>query len=195
MSEQHPNFRRLIAGLDVQPALDELGQHPELWDLIQLRQQYAGSAHVDTETIVLRGPTSPENLFDNLDCMHYAMIEQLGASAALVRHVIEFLKAREVGRIMLVRLKEGGWIRPHVDEGAYARYYARFHLVLDSNPTCRFACGQEKAHMAPGELWWFNHQLTHSVINNGPARTHLIMDFAAPGFTGALGHSQMPGMN
>lgn len=192
MSEQYPNFRRLIAGLDVRPALEELGQHPELWELIQLRQLYAGSAHVDTETIVLRGPNSAENLFDNLDCMYYAPIQQLRESIALVRHVREFLKAREAGRIMLVRLNRDGWIRPHVDEGAYARYYARFHLVLDSNPDCRFACGDEKTVMAPGELWWFNHQKTHSVINNGAARTHLIMDFAAPGFTGALAHIRMP---
>lgn len=192
MSEQHPNFRRLIAGLDVRPALAELAAHPGLWELINLRQQYAESAHVDTETIVLRGPTSIENLFDNLDCTHYATIEQLRASFALVRHVMEFLKVREAGRIMLVRLKAGGWIRPHVDEGAYARYYARFHLVLDSNPACSFRCGEERACMAPGELWWFNHQMTHSVLNMGPARTHLIMDFAAPGFTGALAHIRVP---
>lgn len=192
MSEQHPNFRRLIAGLDVSPALEELAGRPELWELIQLRQQYAESAHVDTETIVLRGPSSVDNLFDNLDCLHYAAIEQLRATWALVRHVREFLQAREAGRVMLVRLKEGGWIRPHVDEGAYARYYARFHLVLESNHYCRFACGQEKAIMAPGELWWFNHQMMHSVINNGPARTHLIMDFTAPGFTGALAHIRVP---
>lgn len=192
MSEQYPNFRRLIAGLDVQSALEELAGHPELWELLKLRQQYAGSAHVDTETIVLRGPTSAENLFDNLDCMHYAPIQQLWASAALVRHIIDFLCVREMGRIMIVKLKEGGWIRPHVDEGAYARYYARFHLVLESNPTCIFHCGEEKVAMAPGELWWFNHQRTHSVVNNGPARTHLIMDFAAPGFTGALAHIRVP---
>jgi hypothetical protein len=192
MSEQHPNFRRLIAGLDVRPALEELAGHPELWELLQLRQQYAGSAHVDTETIVLRGPTSAENLFDNLDCVYFESFHQLRASFALFRYVREFLKAREVGRVMIVRLKPDGWIRPHVDEGAYARYYARFHLVLDSNPACRFACGEEKATMAPGELWWFNHQKTHSVINNGAARTHLIMDFAAPGFTGALAHIRVP---
>lgn len=192
MSEQHPHFRRLLAGLEVRPALEELAAFPELWTLIQLRQLYAESAHADTETIVLRGPTTLENLFDNLECMDFGVIHQLRASRALIHHVAEFLNAREVGRLMLVRLKEGGQIRPHIDEGAYARYYARFHLVLDSNPECSFRCGEEKVVMAPGELWWFNHQVTHSVLNSGPARTHLIMDFAAPGFTGAVAHIRVP---
>jgi quercetin dioxygenase-like cupin family protein len=91
-----------------------------------------------------------------------------------------------LGRIMIVRLKTGGEIAPHIDEGAYARYYARFHLVLESNPACVFKAGGELVHMAPGELWWFNHQVEHSVVNNGPDRTHIIVDLTAPGFTGAL---------
>jgi hypothetical protein len=58
--------------------------------------------------------------------------------------------------------------------------------VLDSTPGCIFAAGGESQYMAPGELWWFNHQVEHYVINTGPARTHIIMDLCAPGFTGAL---------
>lgn len=192
MSEQHPNFRRLIAGLDVSAAVDELEAQPALWKLLQLRQLYANSAHIDTETIVLRGPPTIEGLFDNLDCIDFDTLQRLPATLSLLRHVFEFLKVREVGRVMLVRLSEGGWIRPHVDEGAYARYFARFHLVLESNPKCMFRCGEEKVTMAPGELWWFNHQQIHSVLNSGPARTHLIMDFAAPGFTGAIVPIRVP---
>lgn len=186
MSEQYPNFRRLATAVEVAPALAELQAQPGLWSLIQVRQQYAESAHVDTEAVVLRGPESIEGIFDNLECLNFPCFDQLPATRTLIGNVIEFLKAREVGRLMLVRLKPEGWIRPHVDEGAYARYFARFHLVLDSNAECIFHCGEERSCMAPGELWWFNHQRTHSVLNNGEARIHLIMDFAAPGFTGAL---------
>jgi hypothetical protein len=192
VSEQHPNFRRLLTGVEVRPALEELAAKPHLWSLIQLRQQVAESAHLDTETIVLRGPETLTDVFDNIDCADYAQIQELPAAVALIRHAAEFLKMREVGRLMIVRLAADGWIRPHVDEGAYARYFARFHLVLDSNPGCRFCCGEESAFMRAGELWWFNHQLPHSVLNQGPARTHLIMDFTAPGFTGAIANIQVP---
>jgi hypothetical protein len=192
MSEQYPNFRRLVTGVDVAPALEELNAHPELWTLITVRQAYAESAHADTETIVLRGPDTLEGLFENLECINFPVFDQLMETRTLVRDVAEFIHAREVGRVMLVRLKEGGWIRPHIDEGAYARYFARFHLPLQTNEACRFKCGEEITHMAPGELWWFNHQQKHSVVNRGGSRIHLIMDFAAPGFTGALEHIRAP---
>lgn len=186
MSEQHPNFRRLATLIDVAPALEEIAAHPELWNLVQVRQRYEKSAHVDTEAIVLRGPDSLEGIFDNLECVNFATQDVLPATCALVCQVRDYLKAREVGRLMVVKLKPEGWIRPHVDEGAYARYFARFHLAIESNPDCFFNCGEERACMAPGELWWFNHQRTHSFLNSGPARIHLILDFTAPGFTGAL---------
>ena len=50
----------------------------------------------------------------------------------------------------------------------------------------------ERVYMAPGEVWWFNHQVKHSVLNKGSARVHLIMDLAAPGFTGALKRILVP---
>lgn len=192
MSEQHPNFRRLMTGVDVAAAALEIMKQPALWKLMQVRQQYEGSAHIDTEAIVLRGPATTEGIFDNLECVNFKVNEDLPATVELIRGITAFLKAREIGRIMLVRLNAGGCIRPHVDEGAYARYYARFHLVLESNPTCRFRCGEEMVNMAAGELWWFNHQVLHSVVNRGAERTHLIMDLTAPGFTGAIANILIP---
>jgi hypothetical protein len=192
MSEQHPNFHRLMTAVEVAAAVAEIAKQPDLWKIMQIRQQYEGSAHIDTETIVMRGPDSIEGIFDNLECVNFKVSDILPATVQLIRGIVGFLKAREIGRIMLVRLNAGGSIKPHVDEGAYARYFARFHLVLDSNPHCRFRCGEETVNMGVGELWWFNHQVTHSVLNQGPARTHLIMDLAAPGFTGALGAIRVP---
>lgn len=180
-------FRRIAAGLEPAAAIAELSKHTELWSLITLRQDYAGSAHRDTETIVLRGPTSIENLFEDLECIDYDCFTQLYFTANLLREALAPLHWRELGRVMIVRLKAGGRITPHVDEGRYARYFARFHLVLESSLGCLFTAGGESVHMAPGELWWFNHQVEHSVVNNGPDRTHIIVDLTAPGFTGALG--------
>ena len=192
MSEQHPNFRRLMTQVDVSAALAEIEKQPALWKLVQVRQLYDGTAHADTETIVLRGPDTTDNIFDNLECFNFKVSDTLPATVKLIRDTVSFLNAREIGRIMLVRLDADGSIKPHVDEGAYARYYARFHLVVDSNPGCYFRCGEELVHMAPGELWWFNHQIEHSVTNRGDERTHLIMDLTAPGFTGAIANIRAP---
>jgi hypothetical protein len=180
-------FRRIKDGLDVAPALAILNSQPSLWRIFTGRQLYEGSAHADTETIILRGPTTLENVFDNLDSDDHVVTQSLQSVVQLIHEAIASLEAREVGRALLVRLKPRGAITPHTDEGRYARYYARFHIPLCSPPDCLFSAGDESVHMAPGELWWFNHQVPHSVTNGAEPRIHLIVDLCAPGFTGAIG--------
>lgn len=187
MSGALANFRRLASGLQVRAVSDELAARPDLWRLITVRQAYAGTAHADTESIILRGPTSLEGLFDNLDAVDFAQLTELSATLELLRRVVSLIEAREIGRVMLTRLKAGGQILPHRDEGAYARFYARFHVPIVTSPACVFHCGEESVHMEESELWWFNHQVQHRVDNtDGADRVHLILDATAPGFTGAL---------
>lgn len=179
-------FHKLLDGLNPRPVLREIEARPELWQLIQARQAYEGSSHKDTETIVLRGPVTLEGIFDNLDVVDYPWLKNLSALQSYLVPIFDRIEPREIGRVMLVRLKAGGQITPHTDEGAYARYYARFHAPLSSTGECLFNCGDDVVHMAPGSLWWFNHQVEHSVSNAGPDRIHLILDATAKGFTGAL---------
>lgn len=180
------NFRCLVEGLDPGPVLAELEARPDLWKLITFRQEYEGSAHKDSETIVLRGPTSGEDLLENLTLMEFPYLPELPATVAYLQAVIAEVAMVHVGRVMAVRLKAGGCVTPHVDEGRYARYWARFHAPLSTNTGCRFQCGEESVHMAAGSVWWFNHQRLHSVVNEGGERVHLIVDAGVPGFTGAL---------
>ena len=50
------NFVRIAEGLDVEPLLKLLENKPALWKEIQIRQQFTGSPHKDTESIYVRGP-------------------------------------------------------------------------------------------------------------------------------------------
>lgn len=181
------NFKRIATGIDPSAVLAEIGPLPYLWWITTLRQDFEGSPHRDTESVFLRGPATLDKPLEELDCVDMRVIETLPATVELIGSLWRQLGIRELGWAMLVNLKAGGRITPHTDEGAYARYYARFHYVLTSTPQCRFTVGDETVHMAPGELWWFNHQIEHHVENDGPDRIHLIFDAAAPGYTGALG--------
>lgn len=182
------HFRRILGGIDTRPALKELEERAELWDVFTLRQKYEGSAHRDTKTIVLRAPTSElDQVMECLDHIDLDILEQLPCVYDLLCRASLAVRARDIGRLMIVKLRQGGRVTPHRDEGGYARYFARFHLVLSSSPDCWFHAGGERVNMAPGELWWFNHQVEHEVRNGGPDRIHLIMDATAPGYTGALG--------
>lgn len=181
------NFKLIASGIDPKPVLDSLAAKPELWDEITVRQDYEGSAHVDTQAIILRAPKDPENFFECLDSIpmpHF--VDALGHPIVnLVNEVSARVGAKQLGHTMIVKLLNNGHIRAHVDEGAYARYYARFHCVLSGS--CAFHCGDERIAMRAGELWWFNHQKEHRVHSLNGERIALIFDALAPGYTGALG--------
>lgn len=174
------NFERIAQGVDVAPLIDALEAQPELWDEITLRQDYPGSAHHDTNCIFLRGPyafTFAEYM-GNTQAYDYPMMDALmPAIADVMRPIVNNLGVTELGYVLIVRLKAGGEIDPHIDEGAYAEHYERFHLVLTSEPGNEFTVDDETVHMAPGEVWWFNHRRLHSVINGSAyERIHVIFD-------------------
>lgn len=207
VNPQLKNFQLLASGVDYRPALAEVQKHNAIWPMMDLRQRL-GPAHKDTETIGLRGPPTVTDILNNFESMNYTVFNSFRAVGALLLELTSLIQAREVGRVMLVRLKPQGEILPHKDEGSYARYYARFHFPLRTNEKCMFTVeppgsagglqrfnGEsefsdphlEHVHMKPGELWWFNHQAVHWVKNDSTIpRIHLIFDACAPGFTGAL---------
>lgn len=154
---------------------------PGMWDEFTARQDTPGSAHHATRCIVLRGPDThnldKEAVFGCLESIDLPTIERLPAVRELCRMACQLLRVRQLGRVMLVELPAGASIDRHQDEGAYAQHFDRFHLPLVSDPGNTFTCGAETIHMAPGELWQFNHRIEHEVANNSSAaRIHLIID-------------------
>lgn len=183
---QPATFQKVMSFLDVRAACAELAAQPELWSEITIRQDYEGSAHHDTETIILRGPAAGSNPFDEIPAQPYAAMAKLPHCSGLCILLVEKLNAPEIGRVMAVRLKAGGVIDPHVDEGKYAEHYQRFHIVLQSEEGNVFQCGSRIQWMEAGTAWWFNHRLEHDVVNASTAsRVHLIIDLVAPSFVAA----------
>ena len=156
-------------------------EHCGMWDEFTARQDTPGSAHHATRCIVLRGPDTEnldkEAVFGCLESVDLPTIERLPAVRELCRLACQLLRVRTLGRVMMVELPASAAIDRHRDEGAYAEHFDRFHLPLVSEPGNVFTCGDETIHMAPGELWQFNHRIEHEVANNSSApRIHLIID-------------------
>ena len=152
-----------------------------LWQQITVRQLFPGSDHVDTETIYLRGPRvwDAESYMGLGNAIDYlGNQEALPAIVGLVRAACQAIGATDLGYVMVVKLRAGGVVTPHVDEGEYADHYTRFHLVLTSNSRCVFYVGEERQEgMLPGELWQFDHKARHGFRNDGPTdRIHVIFD-------------------
>ena len=174
------NLKRIAYNLNVEPLLVALNERPELWKQNTVRQTFEGTAHHDTETIFARGPSefTVEEYMGNVDAYDYEATHIFsGTLLPLMGIVLTKLKCKQLGYILIVNLKAGGYIDAHIDEGAYAEHYERYHLVLSSEEGNLFTCGDDSVHMKAGELWWFNHREKHAVINkSGKDRVHIIFD-------------------
>jgi hypothetical protein len=173
-------------GLDPAPLMAAIDAQPGIWRAITQRQEYPGTAHADTETIFLRGPIPGcSDVFNDIRCVDYGVFLDMLAPRvhALLRRLLDSVDGYdEIGRAMIVKLKSGGHIMPHVDEGRYADFYDRFHLVMRG--ACRFRVADAVFSYPPGVVFWFNHKLEHEVWNSGEDRVHLILDVVAPAYRG-----------
>lgn len=177
------NFKRLSHGVDVRPLVSALKREAHLFTQITARQSFEASPHKDTETIFLRWCPSQtlEAAFTELESVDYPALRPLKEFRSAIGNILGEAGGIKLGRAIVVKLNAHGKITEHADEGLYADCYERFHLVLESDFGTKFTCGGETVTMRPGEIWWFNHKLPHSVENNSDKpRTHFIVDMVAP---------------
>lgn len=100
----------------------------------------------------------------------------LGA-LSVVLGVMQLVGGTELGRVIITRLPPGAKIGVHADEGKYAERFTRHQIALESSPGNVFICGGEQFCPQTGDLYWFNHQLEHEVINNSMSdRYTMIID-------------------
>lgn len=182
------NFHKIQSGIATGALLSALSERPELWNEITARQTTPGSPHVDTKSIFLRWCESRDlaSVFTQIPAVDYPAYSLLPEARQLVAFLHDVTGGQELGRALIVSLAPGGSILEHIDEGAYADHYERFHICLKSEVGNLFWSGNpnsgfEAVHMEPGEAWWFNHKETHWVTNEScDERIHLIVDCVAP---------------
>lgn len=166
----------LLANLDTSEASRELTSNAPLWDAFTTRQTTQGSPHVDTKCIPLRGLLSfPFALGVTRPRTQFAPL--LPACMALANRVLAGLPVAEVGLVMLAKLRPGGRIIPHPDEGPYAEHFSRYHVVIDAAAGNWFSVAGQHANPEQGDLFTFNHHLVHSAGNDSERdRIHMILD-------------------
>ena len=180
-------FERVATDLNVEPIRARLEAMPHLWDEITARQEYSGSAHIDTQCIYPRGPYkfTPYYYMFHTGAYDYPVMDTLAdVLVPILRPLLtDVLKVDELGRVLIVKLKPGGVVTPHVDEGTYADHYARFHVAVTGSDKATLTAGGETHHIEPGEAWWFDHKVEHSARNDGDTdRIHIIIDAVTPRF-------------
>ena len=80
--------------------------------------------------------------------------------------------------IRLLNLKPGGVIKEHTDYNlGYEDGIFRIHIPITTNENVHFFIDSKEVKMLPGECWYGNFNLPHSVRNDGKTdRIHLVMD-------------------
>ena len=94
----------------------------------------------------------------------------------------------EKASIRLLNLAAGSVIHEHSDIGlSYNEGWFRLHIPITTNPDVRFIIGGEEVVMLPGECWYGDFGMLHSVQNLGTTdRVHLIIDCKRNDWSDAL---------
>ncbi len=187
MSAQHQsNFFNLGLYIpNTKDILADLAKNPSLWDENLLRTTYAETSHRQVQDIWLRFNDLTDcfddegkvrdAIFNSLKVIDYRALKLLPSVKPVLRTLQFLLQGKSVGKVLITKLKPGKFITPHRDEGDSGLYYDRFHIPLQAGGL--FIAGDEAVRMGVGEVWWFNNQAVHSVINTGEQeRIHLIVD-------------------
>jgi aspartyl/asparaginyl beta-hydroxylase (cupin superfamily) len=84
----------------------------------------------------------------------------------------------ELQAVRFLRLKAGSVIKQHTDLNlGYEDGEVRLHIPVETNPAVEFVLGGKRIDMQPGEVWYHNFNLPHSVANKGDHdRIHLVVD-------------------
>lgn len=173
------NFQRIAVGVDIIPLMNAIMRDPALWNQNTLRTRHLNTAHAEVDDIWIRFNEidDVESVVDDKEAVNYPAFWALPQARPLVFSLMARIEGERLGRVLITKLRPGYKITAHVDGGAPAEYYDRFHIVLNSAPGCDFRAGDEWVHMATGEVWWFDNTKEHEVVNNsGDDRIHMIVD-------------------
>jgi hypothetical protein len=173
-------FYRLADNIRILPIMAAIARQPGLWNEDNTRQTFDQSPHAQVNDILLRfGSTKAgQDIGNDLEAVDRPAMRALPNIKDECLNVMRVVNGSRLGRVIITKLEAGKKIAPHSDVlGEYAKYYTRYHLVLQGLPGSLFVCGDETVCMQTGELWWFDASAEHSVINNSKDdRVHMLID-------------------
>lgn len=175
------NFTLIAEGADVIPLRSAIAMRPHLWNQNTLRTKHPGTAHNEVDDIWLRFNKIAEGeefkVVDDMEAINYQAWWELPQARPLLFDLMRRVEGERLGRCLITRLTPGKRITPHVDMGAPATYYDRFHIVLQGAPGSLFRAGDETVNMRTGDVWWFDNCVEHEVLNNSQVdRIHIVAD-------------------
>lgn len=163
-----PNISLLDARFDVGPLLADLAAHPEVWNEHRWRTKHPRSPHREVSDIWARY-NALANMGPSFNGPHeavwYPVIEKLPSVKTLVFDVMRMVEGERLGGVLITKVPSGKQVHPHVDGGWHALHYEKFAIQLAGNLEQSFCFENERLSALPGELYQFNNQAPHWVLN------------------------------
>lgn len=187
MIKQLDKVTPLFSKLDVHIPLAALRAETDaLGDALWLRHVHQGGYDGDWSVLPLRCQLQHADAHPILQAFSIEGSEQDWVNLPLLKDCpsIEYVLAQlecQICSVRLMRLKAGASIQPHRDHGLCLEHgQARLHVPVYTHSDVRFLVEGHLIPMEAGELWYFNADALHEVVNGGLFdRTHLVIDCTA----------------
>jgi hypothetical protein len=169
---EHPPIRMLKATFHVERALEQLADHPELWNQHTHRTQGYGTPHRAIDDIWVRYNDFSKYIGDRSffadehDSVWYPGAEMIPAVVDLVMDLMGEVRGERLGGVLITRIPAGGQVEPHIDQGWHARYYDKFCIQLMGNPEQAFCFHGHSLSALPGQVYTFDNSREHWVTNS-----------------------------
>lgn len=179
------HFTMIAQGIDVEPLLLELEDHPQLWNARPERRA-GNSPHRETSDIWVRYATEeaiadPEFAWKPHRSVWWPAADWLPAVSDIIDTVRRALGGwLNLGGILITRIPPGKEVYWHDDRGTWhaEHYTTKVWIVLRGNDRCVNHVEGESMVWHPGEAWSHDNLLRHRVENRGDTeRIVLILCF------------------
>jgi hypothetical protein len=168
----NPPIQALPWRLDVAPLVEQIEQHPEVWNTHRMRTEHYGTPHNGVSDIWVR-----YNDWANFDgdvaafngpheSVWYPVIAKIPGAWSLARKVRRLSGAAELGGVLITKIPPGGRVEPHIDRGWHAGHYRKFAVQLKGNAQQAFHFEGASLSAEPGETYTFDNSQLHWVTND-----------------------------
>ncbi|MCY0916231.1 aspartyl/asparaginyl beta-hydroxylase domain-containing protein [Massilia antarctica] len=166
------SFQHIATGIQVAALLAALEAKSHLFGQHTARATAYDSPHRAMTDIWVRfndianlGP----HFTDEHDSIWYPAYAELPELAPIIFGLMAHVHGERLGGVLITKIPAGGRIEPHVDRCWHADYYDKFYISLRNDPGALFHFPEGDIVASPGDCYWFDNGVTHSVSNDSQA--------------------------
>lgn len=156
----------LRQGLNLSSVQWSLLKYPDLWNQNKARTTDPQSPHYGLDDIWVRFGNETDCYDNTPHQAHWYPAADLLGVKGLCLDVMRAYNGTELGGVLITRIPPGGICKPHRDLGWHAKVYEKFAIQIAAAPGQSFCFDGENLETKPGDLFWFNNQELHWVIND-----------------------------